>query len=420
MRVKIIIPNLLILMILCGGIYFYLLHSFRTDTDQKAESNLKMMAGLFEKTKRLSGYDMLNAVVQRAQVDTVIGIFAPVVDPNITDAQIRSTLFKKAFVEVEAFSEYFKVEYDLKPEMVLVTEHTGVAIARSTTPNACPAGFNLAKVLPNVESALKGQPSRFIWSVSKSPFSPKKWDPNLCGMMGGQLLDVVVAPIWRENQIVGTLLVAFELSKGLAKVEQYALGMEIGYIEGSELYSTSMDNNIERKEVADLVRGSLANDINEALATRKPTKTLRFKTSQSEYMGLIAPLPGVSSDSKISYILFTSVDKAHEPLNALSTIFIFMGVALILLIVVGSVLTDHFMKPVEAIEEDLLRVINGDYKYRFEVKSAEVGGLCYRINQLIGALTGEEEEAEEESKGSGGGGEKPRSNGGEDSFGVDR
>jgi hypothetical protein len=48
-----------------------------------------------------------------------------------------------------------------------------------------------------------------------------------------------------------------------------------------------------------------------------------------------------------------------------------------------------------AIEEGLLKIINGAYDYRFDVESDEVGGLSYRINQLVGVLTGEEEENEE-------------------------
>jgi len=50
------------------------------------------------------------------------------------------------------------------------------------------------------------------------------------------------------------------------------------------------------------------------------------------------------------------------------------------------------------IEEGLLKVINGEFEYRFDVKSAEVGGLGYRINQLISVLTGEDEEEENGSE----------------------
>ena len=97
-------------------------------------------------------------------------------------------------------------------------------------------------------------------------------------------------------------------------------------------------------------------------------------------------------------MLFSSIDEARKPAEGFKTIFIFMGIAVILLIIAGWLLGNHFLNPVVQIEEGLLRVINGDFKYRFEVRSAEVGGLCYRINQLIGVLTGEEEEEEEEEE----------------------
>ena len=71
-----------------------------------------------------------------------------------------------------------------------------------------------------------------------------------------------------------------------------------------------------------------------------------------------------------------------------------MIVVLLIVLVIGMLLTNHFLKPVMEIEEGILKVINGEFQYRFDVKSSEVGGLSFRINQMIGALTGEEEEPE--------------------------
>jgi signal transduction histidine kinase len=73
-------------------------------------------------------------------------------------------------------------------------------------------------------------------------------------------------------------------------------------------------------------------------------------------------------------------------------------VAAILVLIIGFVLAAHFMRPIMSIEEGLLKIINGEYEHRFDVKSAEVGGLGFRINQLIGVLTGEEEQADEEEQ----------------------
>lgn len=399
MRVKIILPNLLIVVLLGIASYFYLNHKFTTQTNERMSDNLTMMKGLFERTKRLSGYDMLNEVIERARTPVIANVFAPL-EMESTPEETRREQYKRAFIEVEAFSEYWKEEMGRKPELVVITDQTGVAMARTTDPNACPVGYNLAKHLPDVAKAVEGQARRFVWSVEKTGFAPGNKSQDACEMMGGKLLDTVVAPIYREGQIVGSLLVGYDLSKGLANEDSSILGVEVGYLELSDVYSSSLDTDVERQELASQIKGPLSREINRALTAHTATEIMTFSTGTSRYLGIAAPLPGVPFESGISYILFLSIDKAHAPIqHYLNVIFILLGVAVLLVFIVGMMLSNHFQNPVEQIEEGLLRVINGDHKYRFEVRSAEVGGLCYRINQLIGALTGEDEEGEEDTQG---------------------
>jgi hypothetical protein len=53
------------------------------------------------------------------------------------------------------------------------------------------------------------------------------------------------------------------------------------------------------------------------------------------------------------------------------------------------------LRPLEDIEEGVLKVINGRTDFRIDVADGEFGGLAYRINQLINMLTGVEESDEE-------------------------
>ena len=50
------------------------------------------------------------------------------------------------------------------------------------------------------------------------------------------------------------------------------------------------------------------------------------------------------------------------------------------------------MEPIEQMEDDILAVINGRGDVRLEVETVELGGLSYRINQLINLFTGVAEE----------------------------
>jgi HAMP domain-containing protein len=90
------------------------------------------------------------------------------------------------------------------------------------------------------------------------------------------------------------------------------------------------------------------------------------------------------------------VDKtqAMEILSTIWQVWIFAGAAFLLAIVAALILARGFLRPITQIEDGLLRIMNGDWTHRFEVKSAELGGLSYRINQLMAALLGDEEEGE--------------------------
>ncbi|MBI5486750.1 MAG: hypothetical protein HY905_05420, partial [Deltaproteobacteria bacterium] len=92
------------------------------------------------------------------------------------------------------------------------------------------------------------------------------------------------------------------------------------------------------------------------------------------------------------------VDKtqAMEVLSTIWQIWIFTGIAFLIAVIAALILARSFLHPITLIEDGLLRIMNGDWTHRFEVKSAELGGLSYRINQLMAALLGDEEEGEME------------------------
>jgi hypothetical protein len=61
----------------------------------------------------------------------------------------------------------------------------------------------------------------------------------------------------------------------------------------------------------------------------------------------------------------------------------------------GFIISNNIMEPIEQMEDDILAVINGRGDVRLEVETAELGGLSYRVNQLINLFTGVAEEDDE-------------------------
>jgi hypothetical protein len=64
------------------------------------------------------------------------------------------------------------------------------------------------------------------------------------------------------------------------------------------------------------------------------------------------------------------------------------GLSLVLVIFGGVMLGNYISQPVSELEDGLLAIINGQQDLRFQIEHAELGGLVFRINSLLNAMTG--------------------------------
>jgi hypothetical protein len=69
-----------------------------------------------------------------------------------------------------------------------------------------------------------------------------------------------------------------------------------------------------------------------------------------------------------------------------------LAIGLILVIVGGVLLGNYVTRPINMLEEGLLAILNGQTDKRFELDHAELGGLAFRIDQLLNQLMGVEED----------------------------
>jgi hypothetical protein len=65
----------------------------------------------------------------------------------------------------------------------------------------------------------------------------------------------------------------------------------------------------------------------------------------------------------------------------------------------GFMLGNSIVRPIEEIEEGVLAVINGNTDLRLDTNNPELGGLAYRINQLLNVFTGVSETPDEDEQG---------------------
>jgi hypothetical protein len=86
----------------------------------------------------------------------------------------------------------------------------------------------------------------------------------------------------------------------------------------------------------------------------------------------------------------------HTQLASLADMILWLTLlGLIGVAIYGTIIANNLMEPIEQMEDDILAVINGRSDVRLEVEGPELGGLAYRVNQLINLFTGVAEEDEE-------------------------
>jgi hypothetical protein len=407
MRAKIILPNFVAVLLLGTISYLFLKADLRQKAEVSLAERIMTVSALFSRSEALRGFDLLNSVNRHAMSSDTVRAFAPVEVSPVegesqaqVDKKVHTAWYKRCVRAVELCTELWQEQKGNRPELVLLTDRKGVVIARNITPNACPTGYNIGSAIPVVKRALDGKSTYAIWSVDDSPFSSKKPNDKSCQLMNSGLLEVAAAPVWFEDNIAGSLVVGFEISNGVAKKNADMLNLDVAVIKGKDVYSSSMQTDTARQSLEQhLLLKENANRLDKAIGQGAQSDLFQIEVEGEPFTAVALPVHSADPKDRVVSIVMGSITEATRGLESLNAILIGMIAALLLVIAIGTILTQHFLKPVMQIEEGILKVLNGEHEYRFDVKSSEVGGLSYRINQLIGELTGEDEEPEDTGDG---------------------
>jgi len=405
MRAKIILPNLLIVLIAGFGSFFWLQRDLHNKATERMRQRLGITSELLRRSEALRGYELLTDLNKQAMSKDVTQAFAPVdykpaageTQAQI-DAKIRQMWFSNCVRAVELYSELWGVKTGKKPDLAFLTDRNGVVLARNTTPTACPTGKNVSETITVVANALRGGPSYSLWSPDDKAFGKNAVaDTTKCPLQNTGLLEMAAAPVWVDGELAGVFVAGFEVSNGVANEKRALLGFDVAVSTRGQTYSSSLNDENARQALESQLKG-MADKVKKAITTGKPSEIVQLDVEGEEYLAVIAPAANADQRDEIAYVIMGSISDNDFFAGSLVVLAIITVIAAILVLVIGFALAAHFMKPIMSIEEGLLKIINGEYEHRFDVKSAEVGGLGFRINQLIGVLTGEEEQADEEEQ----------------------
>lgn len=370
MRLKLIAGNLMIVLLVGLGSYLVVRTQLRGELARELENGIVDDAELFARSWRSDGSRLADWVAKRAQSQSVARAFT-----TSGESKRRRRAFEAAQEVSRWFQDPARGRHE-RPHVVALIDETGRVIARDTDPNRM-FGEPLLGQLRMLRSVLQRGSTRYgVWRLDD------------------KLLQVGASPVRKDDgSIVGALLVGYDLSNGYAKREARLTGHDVLFLTDQGIYSTSTSVAVRDALEQALFSPPLDAETQAAL-TGKPTLPWTTELRGTRYVGVTSVLPRARS-AAAGFVLLANQSERTELASIADMILWLTLLGALGVAIYGYMASNNIMAPIEQMEDDLLAVINGRNDVRLEVETPELGGLSYRINQLINLFTGVAEEDDE-------------------------
>jgi HAMP domain-containing protein/PAS domain-containing protein len=315
----------------------------------------------------------------QANSDAARNVFA-----GTTETARSQAAFEFAQSVGRAVGESYPKDRPRPADVVAITDEQGKVLARNVDPRQ-EVGRDLKNEFEAVAQALRS---------GQTVHDYVRYD-------GTRWFDTVFSPIVREGQVLGLLVVGYELADSLAAQDKQTLGAEVGYIvrEGDHFAMQSLSFGTQTEKSA-IIAWANANNIGATLNTDASLPVREIEMNGHRYLIAGRAVPGLHRPSRPGavrpgYLVLMDVTAAQAPALGIVLPILYLGLlALVFMVVFNVLVANSILQPIEVIEEGLLKIINGDQSHRIELQHPELGGIVYRINQLVQTLTGEEESDE--------------------------
>lgn len=190
-------------------------------------------------------------------------------------------------------------------------------------------------------------------------------------------------PVRSEDRAAGMLVLGIAINDALAHVNESTSGRGVLLVNaaGEIVATTNAGNDVE----AAVKAGS--GEVKNALTTGNV-----LSGGSGDVIFAAAPLSGFGDGHQTALVAAAPASllpgALQIPLSILGT----TALGIILVVAAGWSLGNYISRPIAALEEGLLMILNGQTDKRFELDHAELGGLAFRIDQLLNQLMGVEED----------------------------
>jgi hypothetical protein len=256
------------------------------------------------------------------------------------------------------------------PTLVAVVDASGKIVGRNNS--NLNRGDDLGVTYPGLKSTLdSGQPGSDVWYQSD------------------RLLATYAAVRDDQARVVGAIVIGRPLNDVLSRVSESTTGRPLviavpkgdGFqvVAHSALQAASLDDSVG-KGAKEMLKNALAH---------QQTDVVR----DGEMLVAASPLPAFEEGTHSLLVGAAPASLIEDPTGlALMPIFGAVAMGIVLVIVGGWLLGNYITRPINLLEEGLLAILNGQSDKRFELDHAELGGLAFRIDQLLNQLMGVEED----------------------------
>jgi hypothetical protein len=201
------------------------------------------------------------------------------------------------------------------------------------------------------------------------------------------------APVRNEaGKVVGAIAAGVRLDDELSRVSEATTGRALKLVmpagddwqivANSALANEALSEAITKKEQG--AKDSIKNAFSSGHATAVPSGDIIISA---------APLDGLGDGKRVAIVtaspssLIENVSGMLLPIVGGATL-----LGLLLVVAAGWLLGSYITQPIGVLEEGLLAIINGQTDKRFQMDHPDLGGLAFRIDQLLNQLMGVEED----------------------------
>jgi hypothetical protein len=192
-----------------------------------------------------------------------------------------------------------------------------------------------------------------------------------------------------SGTIIGALVAGRPLNDALSRVSEATTGRELDLVVPKGGGFDIVGHSARVSQALDESIAAGAKDMLKNSLLHQQTDTVK----DGELLVAAAPLSAFEDGKRSLLVAGAPASLIADPSGlAMLPIFGATAVGIILVLVGGWLLGNYITRPINMLEEGLLAILNGQADKRFELDHAELGGLAFRIDQLLNQLMGVEED----------------------------